>query len=212
MTDIRMELLVTINGHLTDDKSIDYLKSIDDTVICNQKIHITVHQRPNIGWQWGSLWDIWQKWKTLSTPWWITKEVDWHFQLENWFDLLRERYFDAQVTDKKICFVSGHQRRFKFDPYDYDGPLSDNTWRDKYGQPLKKATFENVRHVQPSYYFMPKIFLSEMDNTYGCFTYALDKNYELDAIVYGEIGFSQKAKALGYDWVEWDELCYNEDY
>lgn len=208
--DISMELLITVNGHLTDDRSIDYLKSIDDTLICNQKIHITVHQRPNIGWQWGALYDIWQKWGSLNTPWWITKEVDWHFQLPMWFDVLREKYYERQETN--ICFVSGHQRKFKFNPYNYDGPLSKETWRDKYGAPLKNATFKDVYHVQPSYYFMPKNFLEHMDKRYGCFTYAIDKNYELDAIVYGEIGFCQKAKALGYEWIEFDEICYNEDY
>jgi hypothetical protein len=110
------------------------------------------------------------------------------------------------------CFISGHERKHEFDPYEYDGPINKEAYRDKNNKPLDKAVWNDVKHVQPSYYFMPKYFLQDMDKIFGCFTYALSSNYELDAIVYGEIGFSQKAKALGYKWLEFDELTYNEDY
>jgi len=198
MDDFSMELLVTVNGNLTDERAINYLKSIDDKHISNNRIHIKVWQRPNIGWQWGSLWDIWQRWKGLNTTWWISKECDWHFQVENWYDVLREKFYEAEESGNRICFVSGHERKFDMDPYEYYGPLDKVVWRDKHNKPLERVSIEDIRHVQPSYYFITKGFLDDMDKSFGCFTAALGKSYELDAICHGEIGFCQKAKVLGY--------------
>jgi len=199
--DFSMKLVISVNGHLMDDESINYLKSLDRQKLNDSKVEIIIYQRPNIGWQWGSLWDIWTRWKNVNCEYWVSKECDWHFRLENWYDILKEKL----ISNKNAAFVSAYERKFKFDPYEYYGPLSIDVWRDINGKPFK-AKWEDVKHVQPSYYFMRKSFLEKMDKTFGCFTYALGQSYELDAIVYGEMGFSQKTKALGYSWVEFYDL------
>ncbi len=205
-----MELIISVNGFITDKEPIVYLKSIDNTFINNNRIHITVFQRPNVGWQWGALQDIWQKWKnTIVCPFWMTQESDCYFKKENWFDYLKEMY---NKSNGKICFISGKERTFRFgNPYDFKGPLNDMTWRDKYNKPLKSITEENLKHVDPLYYFISNDFLIDLDKTFGCFTYALDCNYQIDAIISGEIGFCQKAKVLGYKWLTCKDVVYGWD-
>ena len=53
--------------------------------------------------------------------------------------------------------------------------------------------------------------MNDLDETYGCFTFALGSTYSLDAIIYGEIGFSQKARALGYKWIQYPDVIYGWD-
>lgn len=207
--DFTMELVISVNGYVTDDVPINYLKSINDSYISDGRIHITVFQRPNIGWQWGALQDIWMKWKKLNCQFWMTQESDCHVNQECWFDIL---YEEITSHKEKICFISGRERCFEFgDPYVYSGPLNKQVWRDKYNRPLENPTEYDLKHVDPLFYFISRDFLEELDNTYGCFTFALGANYFLDAIVYGEIGFCQKARALGYKWVEYPQIFYGWD-
>ncbi len=125
--DFHMELLISVNGYVSDDEPIEYLKSIDGTYINNKRIHITVFQRPNVGWQWGALQDIWQRWhRDIDCDFWMTQESDSYFCVENWFDILREQYYIASSgVGFKVCFISGNERAFLFnEPHEFDGPLS----------------------------------------------------------------------------------------
>lgn len=208
--DFLMELVISVNGSITDDEPFDYLKSIDDTYISNGKIHVTVFQRPNIGWQWGALQDVWAKLKGLDCDFWMTQESDCFFKMNYWFDILRDKY---KSSKEKVCFISGHERTFTFgDPYEYNGPLNKGVWRDKNNNILKNPTEYDIRHVDPLYYFISRQFLEELDDVYGCFTFALSGTFFLDAIIYGEIGFCQKARALGYKWLEYEDIVFGWDH
>ena len=209
--EFRMELVISVNGYVTDAEPIEYLKSIDNTFVNNNRIHITVFQRPNVGWQWGALQDIWQRWHhSVICDFWMTQESDCYFHKENWFDILYDKYKCHEK--EKICFISGRERTFLFnEPLEFDGPLSPETWRDKDNKPLENITEWSLRHVDPLYYFIPSKYLDDLDRHFGCFTYALDSNYQLDAIIYGEIGFCQKARALRYKWLECQDIVHGWD-
>ena len=189
--DIKVEFIISICGYVIDDYCIDYLSSIDDEYL-NKNVHCVVFQRPNIGWQWGSLEDIWIKYKDTNCKYFVSSEVDLEFLNEPyWYDECKEL-----IKGDKICFISDIQKN-PIDPHNYYGPLNSRTWKDKNNKTIEG--YVDTTHTNGSY-FIRSDFLDEMYKTYGCFTYALTANFELDAIVYGEIGFCQRAIELGYKW------------
>ena len=193
---IKIELVIIVNGYITDEKYIIYLDNLNGIWITDY-MRVKVFQRPNIGWKWGALWDVWNGYKESGCKWWICLEQDLYinklYYLDVGMDLLK---YD------KYCWVS-YIKRTKIieSPYEYYGNLPLDIWRDKNNKPLYIESKEDIHCSGGSFHFIKRNVLDDMEDTFGTFTYAIGDSYELDAIVHGEIGFSQKANVLDYDFI-----------
>ena len=214
--DIDIELIYAVNGFLTEDHMIKYLNDINDTYL-QDKVHLTVFQRPNIGWQYGAAYDVFQKHRHTEVGYYMMKEVDRHLKVDYWYDILNQKMMTAGYSPKsgyneKICWVGGVERPYRFKPHEYAGPLTENIWRDKNYKPIKNPTKEITLCVKPHYYFLSPDFLHNLDYCYGNFTDSIGSSYELDGIVYGEHCFCQRAKELGYRWIQFTDSDFMESH
>ena len=188
----RLDAVISINGHVENQEYIDYLKSINGTVIGNN-VHITIFQRPNVGWQWGGFHDVWMRYKDIDCNWYATMEGDVFFSNDTWFD-----YF---VNKNKILHGQNSRKFNTIDPKEYNGPIPPEVWRDENNNVLN-ASVNDTAHTRGGFYICQKSFLQHMDNVYGCFTHAMGCNMWFDAIILGEVAFCQKATALGYELIK----------
>lgn len=198
--DFRLDLIISINGHIENQEYIDYLKSINGSII-NWKVHITVFQRQNVGWQWGSLHDIWLRYKEIDCNWFVSMEADVWLDTDLWFDYLRRQILN---TKGKVGFLGQSRAIATWPPDEIPSPrrkndVSLNMWRDGNNNVIELPTLEHSNHTRGGFYFCKKSFLKEVDDVYGCFTFAMGGTVGLDSIVLGEVGFSHKTTALGYE-------------
>lgn len=209
--DVDIYLLISINGGITNDEYINFLRNIDG--LHENNTHFIVFQRPNFGYQWGGFYDVWSKYKDINCTWYMSKESDWHLNTEYWFDRLIDKYNEISRKNGKIGYIGGGKRKIPFnDIYEYNGPLNKETWRDQYNNTHENPTLDFTMNVDPRFMFCHKDYLNDLDRTYGQFTYALDDSYYLGAIVYSEIGFYQKSVVKDYIMGEYHEISENEDY
>jgi len=191
---IRMELIIIVNGYISDNSYITYLSNLDNKWITDD-IKIRVFQRSNMGWKWGALWDIWNGYKDGGCNWWLSIENDLYINMQHYFDICTKLLLD----DSNSCWISYIERTTAMEkPYEYYGNLPQDIWRDKNNKPLHINSRDELHCSGGSFHFIKRKVLEDIENIYGNFTYAIGDSYELDAIVHGEIGFFQKAKALGY--------------
>jgi hypothetical protein len=206
---LRVDLVISVNGLVTNSTYIHYLEELHSVHSSHVQIRPVVFQRPNVGWQWGGLWDIWLRYKHLKCKWWVTMESDLLLQFPCWVDIFTQEIEKAQEDGFKIAFLGFHQRRDWFiDTHEFYVPLPASVWRDWQNKPMKNVLPEDLRHIAGGFYFCTREFLEALDQTFHCFTFALGGNYEIDGIVHGEVGFSQKARALGFDYIAREEVYY----
>lgn len=192
----RLDLVISINGHVNVKEYISYLKSIDKTVVGNN-VNITIFQRPNFGYQWGGFYDVWNRYKMINCDWFVTLEADVYFNDNTWFDYCMNRI----ANKKEIGFLGMISRKFNtINPKEYGEvvPIPERVWRDKNNNTLKNPNESVTRHTRGGMYFCKRSLLQKLDNVYGCFTHSMGCNHHLDGIILGEVGFSHKTTALGY--------------
>ena len=195
-------LIVSVNGLITEMPYIKYLQALVPRKNQRVQIYPVVFQRPNVGWQWGGFWDVWLRYKRCGCKWWFTLEGDVKLTLPFWFDLFTRDITTAKNAGNMIAFVGAHQAKDTLpSPYEYYGVLPKGVWRDWENKPLENAQIEDLRHTSGEFYFCTYEFLQAMDATYHGFTAAFGGHYELDGVIHGEVGFSQKAHAMGFTYI-----------
>jgi hypothetical protein len=201
----RMDLIVSINGHISNPTYIEYLNSINGTN--NGKVFITVFQRPNVGYQWGGLHDVWLRYKDVKCTWYVTTEADVYMEDDIWYDTAVHK-----VNASGNGYLGQNARINMIHPFEaesspgmwYIGDSSPLVWRNGNGD-IIKPTKEMTQHTRGGFYFCCDTLLRRMDEVYGNFTFSMGCNHEYDGIILGEVGFCHKITALGY------KLFKNED-
>jgi len=191
----RLDAVISINGHVENQEYIDYLKSINGTVIGNN-VHITIFQRPNVGWQWGGFHDVWMRYKDIDCNWYATIESDNYLTQDNWLDIAIE-----MSEGDEYGFFGKHQKDFPIDPYNFSSiAIPSNVWRTGDNKTKNNMVKEDTLHSSGGFFFCKKSFLQKMDEVYGCFTHSMGCNWLFDGIVLGEVIFSHKTRELGYKY------------
>jgi len=194
----RMDLVISINGHLEEKEYIDYFKKIDGTVI-NKCIYITVFQRQNIGYQWGGFHDVWMRYKDIDCNWYVTMETDDYIAHDYWFDIAVDMMKEEE--DEKIGFFGKYQKDHPIDPVNFVSPgIPPEVWRTGENKVNYDMQAHQTLHSSGGFYFCRKSFLQHMDKVFGCFTHSMGCNWRFDGVVLGEVVFSNKTRELGYDY------------
>lgn len=190
-TSNKIVIVLSINGGIEDEASINYLEHI------KKSTSIIVFQRPNIGYQWCGLYDVWLKYKHINCNFFATIEQDCYVIRENWFSYLVERI----KGKKNMGYIGMSRARVNtISPESYlTLKIPPNIWRDGKNN-VVKIKQEQTGHSRGGFYFCTKQLLTAMDNVYGCFSFALGDNHPYDGIVQGEVAFAQKTVALGFQW------------
>jgi len=161
-------------------------------------VNIITFQRPNIGYQWGGLYDIWLRYKDINCGWFGSLEHDHYFRHSEWFDIAMNHMGRQPLNVKNIGM---NQTSKSFNPYEYCGKkIPKEAWKDKNNEVIEGIREDDLIHSSGGGYFCHRDLLRDMENAYGCFTFSIDNDYIFDGIVLGEVGFCQKIKSLGYDW------------
>lgn len=192
----KMILIISVNGGICSQEYVDYIKSVPKQL--TPQIETIVFQRPNVGWQWGALHDIWMRYKD-SCDVFSTMECDVYFTQNNWYN----RCYDVLKKNPRAGFVGqppGDHTLPNINAY-ADFNIPKRVWRDGYNKVIETPTQPISKHSRGGWYFCRKELLQSMDNTYGCFTFALGYENALDGIVLGEVGFSHKTSQLGFNWI-----------
>lgn len=207
----RIDLILSINGHINNPKHIGYLKSINKSKI-NSGIYVIIFQRPNTGFQWGGFHDVWMRYKDIKCNWFATIEADCYFLRSDWLDYLINTMNKQPLTTGYF----GHRNprgggKFIVNPCDQNtiNPLRfDNVpkipievWRDKNNNVIQNTQVVDTCHSGGGFHFCRRSFLENMDKIFGCFTFSMGCHHDFDGIVLGEVGFGQKTRVLGYSWV-----------
>lgn len=216
--DYRVDLIISINGHIDNPDYIDYFRRIDGIKI-NSGVYVQIFQRQNIGFQWGGFHDVWMRYKDIKCNWFVTLEADCFFLRTDWLDYLimemnnqplNVGYFGHRNKEKGGKYIVGPCDQNTINPLKLDDhtPIPIEAWRDKNNQVIQDINVIDTCHTRGGFYFCRKALLRDMDQVFGCFSFSMGCNHEFDAIVLGEVGFGQKARVLGYDWLapESDDL------
>jgi len=190
----KMLLCISVNGGISSYSYVEYLNSIGNRLTNN--IDIIVFQRPNVGWQWGGLHDVYMRYKN-HCDFFCTCECDvWFFQ-NGWFDICLSR------IKKDVGFIGmppGDHTLPNIHAYaDFNIPV--RVWRDGNNNIINRPNVRISKHSRGGWYLCTKKLLDRMDDVYGCFTFALGHSNALDGIVLGEVGFSHKTEQLGFTWL-----------
>ncbi len=190
----KLELIISINGYVTDVRYIKWLNSINEQWL-NNKIYCKVFQRPNFGYHWAGLHDIWLRYKDTGCQWYASLECDHVFMVNDWFD----RVTKIMINDPKIGLFGKYQRERTTEP---DFPIGvkvpKNLWRNGDGTIMKKPRSDDLIHTCGAFCMIRRNVLERMDKSFGCFTFAMGINHTVDGCLYGEIGICQKTTALGF--------------
>jgi hypothetical protein len=192
----KMILIISVNGGIGQSSYITFLKSIPKQL--TPQIETLIFQRPNVGWQWGALHDVWMRYKDSSYIF-STMECDVYFNDNKWYD----RSYEILKNNPTAGFVGqppGNHTLPNIGAY-ADFEIPKRVWRDGYNRVIEKPTQPISKHSRGGWYFCRRELLQSMDNTYGCFTFALGYENALDGIVLGEVGFSHKTEQLGFNWI-----------
>ena len=190
----QLELLVSINGYVTDPGFIGWFKSINDTWL-NNKIYCKVFQRPNFGYHWAGLHDVWMRYKETNCQWYASLECDHVFMVDAWFDQVTK----VMKHTPKIGLFGKYQRETTVEPgFPIGVQVPANTWRNGNGTVKEKPNSGDLIHTCGAFCMLKREVLEKMDAAFGCFTFAMGINHTVDGCIYGEIGICQKVTALGY--------------
>lgn len=209
--DYRIDLILSINGHVEKPKYIKYLKSIDGSKI-NSGVYVTVFQRQNMGFQWGGFHDVWLRYKDVKCDWFATMEADCYFLREDWLAYLtgtmKEQpptigYFGHRNPRNGGKFIVQSCDQNTINPLCFDSVPSIPTevWRDGNNKVIQDAKDVDTCHSGGGFHFCRRSFLEHMDKVFGCFTFSMGCHHDFDGIVLGEVGFGQKTRVLGYSWL-----------
>jgi len=223
--DCRIDVVISVNGHIEEQEYIDYLKSINGK--SNGCYHITVFQRQNIGFQWGGFHDVWLRYKNIKCNWYATMEGD-CILIEYWFDIA-----SRNIKHKKQIGFNGQQNNIKYGHLVPKGVYCDQNaidakvfydstdkvqklipmgvFRNRDNGFYKDSSMINTCHTRGGFYFCKKEMLENIDDVYGCFTHSMGCNYSFDGIILGEVCFSQKITALGWKWITKPDVCTDID-
>lgn len=190
----RLDLVVSVNGNITNKRFIDYFESINNKWLQPGKVLCKVFQRPNVGFQWGGYHDMWMRYKDKCN-WFATMEADHRLMYDNWYDRILE-----YVGDGSRFTYGKSQTQKEWDPKRPLGVLRvpDNCWRNSDGS-NRNATRQDMVHTCGAFHFCHNSILTKLDNAFGCFTFSMGCDHKIDGIIQGEIGFCQKIKSFGYD-------------
>lgn len=186
------DLIISINGFIHDGETLNYLRSIDGSDL-KSGLKVKIFQRPNVGYQWGGFYDVWQRYKDATCQYYVSFEEDCFFST-GWFDrLVKEVQPDnigcvGQLPCNKVRQIGiwNHVPAI----FIRDGSNRHITL------PIH---IKNSEHTRGAFYFCKKSCLERLDTTFACFTHAMSNNHQIDGVFAGEIGFSQKLAACGYE-------------
>ena len=191
-------MVISVNGFFPKDaeniyrNNIKYLQDLNGRDI-GHGIKVIVFQRPNFGWQWSAFYDVWLKYKNIGCDKFFTLESDVYVNINKWFDSLSQR-----IETSNSGFV-GQIPINTIDPETFHTYSNvKRLWRDVGDVPFSPSK-RQTEHTRGGAFFCKRELLQKMENAFGCFSHAMGKDLYIDGILSGEIGFSQKAKALGYE-------------
>lgn len=191
---ISIDFVISVNGFIQyDEKYIDYLEGLQDT----DNYTFKIFQRPNFGWQWGSMYDVWLAYKDTKTQWFFTSECDLKMTKEYWFDYLRP-FFDrgkvghvGMFCREKIIGLEG--------AYGSVDKIPTRLWRTASNE-IKEMRTSDTLHTNGEWYLFHRNVLRDMEETFGCFSYSMGVDRCMDGVLMGEVGICQKELVLGYEF------------
>ena len=199
-TGFKGKLNISVNGVIKIKDDVKYLQTIDDTQI--GPFQTIVFQRPNYGYQWGGLYDVWLKHKDVKeNKYFATLECD-CFLTTNWYKIciknIKDLGYIGQPPSRDLA-ARGKE---------YD--ISNRLWRN--GNDEIISDVEDMRnimyHTRGGFYFCSRFLLTKMDKVYGYFTPALQSDLCIDGIASGEIGFASRTRQLGFDFKDIDDIVF----
>lgn len=186
------DLIISINGFIYNEEVVDYLRSIDGKTL-RSGLTVKIFQRPNVGYQWGGFYDVWQKYKTANCEYYASFEEDCFF-FDKWFDrlVIAVRPDNIGCIGQLPCKIVDQTHIRDMMPLVF---VRDGSNR-RLEAPIHK---ELSRHTRGAFYFCKKSCLERLDGTFACFTHAMSNVHQIDGVYAGEVGFSQKIAACGYE-------------
>jgi len=197
------DLIISVNGFIHDQKVVDYLKSIDGKNL-KSGLTVKIFQRPNVGYQWGGFYDVWQKYKTATCNYYASFEEDCFFS-DSWFDTLKREIEPADIgcVGQLPVQIIRQPHVLRMMPLIF---IRDGSNR-KFEPPIDR---ELSKHTRGAFYFCKRDCLERLDASFACFTHAMSNVHQVDGVFAGEIAFSQKMAACGYK-LKGVNICQPQD-
>ena len=189
-----MDLIISINGDIDKANYIKYFQDIHKKWL-SDKVFCKVFQRPNYGYHWAGLHDVWMRYKDTKCKWYVSMECDHRFMYDDWFDKVTE----ILKSNASIGGFGKAQNNRMIQPkkiMSVDVPIT--VWRNGDGSIFHNVSKNHLNHTCGALHFCKREVLEKMDKAFGCFTHSMTINHTVDGIIQGEIAFCQKMKALGY--------------